>query len=76
MYEMAEAIIALHQLETAASSKSGPAAVDWCFRAQGHAQLASTITQNPKLKAEAKEYATMLQQTLKLMLKPVDNKAK
>ncbi|MHB1459655.1 MAG: hypothetical protein ACYC1M_00020 [Armatimonadota bacterium] len=76
MYEMAEAIIALHKLETAASSKSGPAAVDWCFRAQSHAQLASTIAQNPKLKAAATEYATMLQQTLDQISAPANKKGK
>ncbi len=76
MYEMAQAIIAVHNLEMAAEAKSGPAAVDWCFRAQGHAQMASTIAQNPKLKAAAKEYATMLQQTLDQMSTPASKKGK
>ncbi len=76
LYEMAEAIIALHKLEKAAEAKSGPDAVDWCFRAQGHAQSASNIAQNPQLKATATEYSTMLQQTLDQLSKPANKKGK
>lgn len=64
MYELANAIIALHNLETVAEAKSVMASLDWCTRAQGHASLAYDLAQDTKLKATAREYATMLQQTM------------
>lgn len=76
LYEMAEAIIAIDRLEKAAMNKSGTEAVDWCFRAQGHAQSASNIAQNPQLKATATEYSTMLQQTLDQLSQPANKKGK